>query len=60
MRKTSMLIRAMDGPIRVLGHLLADLSVELDKMSQELQEEFPITETGLEARRRDAVQADDF
>ncbi len=40
----------MDGPIRVLMHLTQDLRTELDKTAQHLQEEFPITETGIERR----------
>lgn len=47
MRRTTMLIRSMDGPIRVLSHLLQDLRIELDKTGRDLQEEFPITETGI-------------
>jgi hypothetical protein len=39
----------MDGPIRVLTHLTRDLRIELDKTAKDLQEEFPITETGIEA-----------
>jgi len=37
----------MDGPIRVLGHLMLELRNELDKTATDLQEEFPIMETGI-------------
>jgi len=50
MRKTNRIIRSMDGPIRVLGLLLQDLRKEIDKTSVDLQEEFPIVETGVEKR----------
>ncbi len=35
-----MLIRSMDGPIRVLMHLSQELRRELDKTARDLQEEF--------------------
>lgn len=37
----------MDGPIRVLGHLMSELRHELDKTAKDLQQEFPICDTGL-------------
>jgi hypothetical protein len=37
----------MDGPLRVLKHLTMNLRTELDKTARDLQEEFPITETGV-------------
>lgn len=46
-----MLIRSMDGPLRVLTHLTRSLRTELDKTARDLQEEFPITETGVEGRK---------
>jgi len=48
MTKTTRIIRSMDGPIRVLEHLTNDLRVQLDKTARDLQEEFPIIETGIE------------
>jgi len=45
-----MLIRSMDGPLRVLKHLTMNLRTELDKTARDLQEEFPITETGIEIK----------
>ena len=51
MKRTNMLIRSMDGPIRVLGRLMSELRNELDKTAKELQEEMPLTDTGLEGRR---------
>ncbi len=47
MRRTNRIIRSMDGPIRVLGHLMSELRHELDKTAKELQEDFSIFETGV-------------
>ncbi len=51
MKRTNRLIRSMDGPIRVLGHLMSELRHELDKTARDLQEEMPLTDTGIEGRR---------
>ena len=47
MRRTNRLIRSMDGPIRVMGQILNELRIEIDKTTRDLQEEFSLVDTGL-------------
>ena len=50
MKRTSRIIKTMDGPIRVLGHLLQELRIELDKTAVDLQTEFQLYESGIKDR----------
>ena len=41
----------MDGPIRVLGQIMNELRIELDKTTRDLQEEFPLVDSGLKSHK---------